>query len=263
VAVGSDGVLDLEALEAALHPGVGLVSVMLANNELGTIQPLSEVVARVRRSAPGAVVHSDAVAAGAWLELAAEAAEVDLLSLGAHKFGGPKGVGALVVRRGTSLAPLMHGGGQERERRPGTHNVAGIVGMAAALEAAASARRDEAARVARLRDRLADGLCDALDGVRLTVSGVPRLPGTCHLLFEGVDQEELLLLLDREGVCASGGSACASGALEPSHVLVALGLSAQTARQGLRFSLGWSSTEDDVERALAVVPKAVERLRGS
>ena len=262
-AVGPDGTVDLDALAALLRPGVGLVSVMLANNELGTVQPLADVVTVVRREAPGAVVHTDAVAAGAWLDLAVEAAEVQLLSVGAHKFGGPKGVGALVVRRGTALARLMHGGGQERDRRPGTHNVAGIVGMAAALEAAASGREAETARVAHLRDRLARGLCDAVGGARETVQGARRLPGTCHLLVEGVDQEELLVLLDQEGVCASGGSACASGALEPSHVLVALGLPAESARQAIRFSLGWNSTDRDVDRALAVVPKAVDRLRAS
>lgn len=261
VPVVAEGAVDLGALEAVLHPGVRLVSVMLANNELGTVQPLAEVAAVVRRAAPDAVLHTDAVAAGAWVDLAAEAGEAQLVSVGAHKFGGPKGVGALVVRRGTPLGRLLHGGGQERERRPGTHNVAAIAGMAAALEAAAEGRAGEAARVGGLRDRLAEGLCGALGGVRETVGAVRRLPGTCHLLFEGVDQEELLVLLDQEGVCASGGSACASGALEPSHVLVALGLSAQTARQALRFSLGWSSTDEDVERALAVVPKVVDRLR--
>jgi cysteine desulfurase len=261
VPVGPDGVVDLDGLEAVLDRDVRLVSVMLANNELGTVQPLAEVVDRVRRSAPGAAVHTDAVAAGAWLDLATEAAEVQLVSLGAHKFGGPKGVGALVVRRGTALAPIMHGGGQERDRRPGTHNVAAIVGMAAALEAAGAHRAEEARRIGSLRDRLAGGLCTAVEGARLTVSGGRRLPGTCHLLFEGVDQEELLVLLDQEGVCASGGSACASGALEPSHVLVALGLPAATARQALRFSAGWSTTDVDVDRALTVVPKAVERLR--
>ena len=261
VPVGGDGVVDLEALEARLHPGVRLVSVMLANNELGTLQPLAEVAAIVRRGAPDAVVHSDAVAAGAWIDLAIEAAEVELLSLGAHKFGGPKGVGVLVVRHGTPLERLVHGGGQERDRRAGTQNVAGIVGMAAALEAAVSARRAETARVAGLRARLAEGICGAVEGVSETAGGARRLPGTCHLLFDGVDQEELLVLLDQEGVCASGGSACASGALEPSHVLRALGLPPEVARQAIRFSLGWSSTDRDVDRALAVVGKAVDRLR--
>ena len=263
VPVTPDGVVDLEALPGVLHGDVRLVSVMLANNELGTLQPLAEVADRVRRVAPEAVVHTDAVAAGAWVDLATEAGEVELVSLGAHKFGGPKGVGALVVRRGTALARLMHGGGQERDRRPGTHHVAGIVGMAAALQAAVAARPEESGRVRELRDRLARGLCGSVEGAVETVGGGRRLPGTCHLLFEGIDQEELLVLLDQEGVCASGGSACASGALEASHVLVALGLSPARARQAIRFSLGWNSSGADVERALAVVPKAVARLRSS
>ena len=263
VPVTPGGIVDLDALDRLLDRDVRLVSVMLANNELGTLQPLAEVADRVRRAAPEAVVHTDAVAAGAWVDLAAEAGEVQLVSLGAHKFGGPKGVGALVVRRGTTLAGLMHGGGQERDRRPGTHHVAGIVGMAAALQAAVSARPEESARVQGLRDRLAQGLCASVEGALETVGGGRRLPGTCHLLFEGVDQEELLVLLDQGGVCASGGSACASGALEASHVLLSLGLSSARARQAIRFSLGWSSTGADVERALAVVPKAVARLRSS
>lgn len=262
VAVGADGLVDLDDLACALHPGVRLVSLMLVNNEVGTVQPLAEAAHLVRELAPEAVIHTDAVAAGAWLDLAGAAAAADLLSVGAHKFGGPKGVGALVVRRGTRLARVLHGGPQERERRPGTHNVAGIVGMAAALDVACSRRAEESASVGALARRLADGLRAAVPGIRRTVSHASRLPGSCHLLFEGVDQEELLVLLDQSEVCASGGSACASGALESSHVLLAMGLAPAQARQAVRFSLGWSTTADDVEQALAVVPKAVERLRG-
>jgi cysteine desulfurase len=271
VAVDRSGVIDLDALSAALHPGVGLVSVMLANNELGTVQPLADVVGLVRQRAPGAVVHSDAIAAVGWLDVAAETRAADLVSVSAHKFGGPKGVGVLVVRRGTALRPVVHGGAQEHGRRPGTHDVAGIVGCAAALAAAVVARPTEVPRVAALRDRLADGLA-GLDAVRETASpaghgvgaGSERrgtVAGICHLLVGGVDQEELLLLLDEAGICASAGAACASGALEPSHVLLALGLSPAEARSAVRFSLGRTTTDADVDTALAVVPKVLEQLR--
>jgi cysteine desulfurase len=236
---------------------------MLANNEVGTVQPLAQAVRLVRERAPEALVHTDAVAAGAWLDLAdaAVGAGADLVALGAHKFGGPKGVGVLVVRSGARLGRVLHGGGQERERRPGTHNVASIVGMAAALEAASTRRPQERESVAARRDRLAQGLLDAVAGLELTAPASPRLPGTCHVRVNGVHQEELLVLLDEAGVCASGGSACASGALEPSHVLLAMGLSPDEARQAVRFSLGWATSDVDVDTALAAVPKSVERLR--
>jgi cysteine desulfurase len=267
VAVDGRGVLDLEALAEAVRPGVGVVSVMLVNNEVGTIQPLAEVAGIVHERAPGAVVHTDAVAGVPWLDVAEAAREADLVSVSAHKFGGPKGVGALVVRRGTDLGPVLHGGAQENSRRPGTHDVAGIVGMAAAFTAAMAGRRAEVGRVAALRDRLADGLLAAIDGAvetgRVGAGGDRRgkVAGSCHLLVPGVDQEELLLLADEAGVYASAGAACASGALEPSHVLLALGLTGAEARTAVRFSLGSTTTETDVDRALAVIPKVVEQLR--
>lgn len=263
VPVTAAGAVDLDALGQMLHPDVGLVSIMLANNEVGTIQPLSEAIELVRRRAPGAAFHTDAVGAGASMDLAAATEAADLVSVGAHKFGGPKGVGVLVVRGGTPLARVLHGGPQERERRPGTHNVAAIVGMAAALEAAAAARPAEVAAVSVLRDRLADGVLQTVPGTRQTAVDAPRLPGTCHLRFEGVDQEELLVLLDEAGVCASAGSACASGALQPSHVLLAMGLTAGQARTSVRFSLGWSTTAHHVEQAVSAVGKAVEQLRAT
>jgi cysteine desulfurase len=272
VPVDGDGVIDLDRLSAMLHPGVGVVSVMLANNEIGTVQPLAEVVEMVRRRAPGAVVHTDAVAAVPWVDVAAATAAVDLVSVSGHKFGGPKGVGILVVRGGTRLGPVLHGGAQEHGRRPGTHDVAGIVGTAAALSAAMAARAIEVPRVQALRDRLADGLVRAVPGVRETVTagtargggsggGPAKVAGSCHLLFEGVDQEELLLLADDAGICVSAGAACASGALEPSHVLLALGLDPAVARTGVRFSLGSSSSDADIDAALDVIPKVVEQLR--
>ena len=259
--VRPDGVVDLVALEDLLDPSVALVSVMLANNEVGTVQPLTEVVAATHRLAPAAVVHTDAVQAAGWLDLSQAAVGCDLVSLSAHKLGGPKGSGALVVRRGTPLRPLLLGGGQERERRSGTQNVAGAVGLATALRLAVEDRRVEGARVQALRDRLAAGLAAAVPGSVVTVPGEATLPGHCHVLMPGVDREELLVLLDTEGVCVSAGSSCASGALEPSHVLGAMGIDDEAARGALRFSLGRSTTEAEVDRALVVVPAAVERLR--
>lgn len=261
--VDSSGRVDLDRLSAALDGSVALVSVMTANNEVGTIQALGEVVELVRSSAPQAVMHTDAVAAACWLDLAEATAGADLVSVSAHKFGGPKGVGALVVRHGVRIAPVLHGGSQERDRRPGTHDVAGIVGMAAALEAAVTSRGVEVVRIAALRDRLVDGILSTVSGVRET--GGPdrggRVPGICHLLVDAVDQEELLVLLDDAGICASAGAACASGALEPSHVLLAMGLAPDEARSGVRFSLGHTTTADDVDSVVAVLPKIVERLR--
>jgi len=263
VPVDAAGVVDLDALADALHPGVGLVSVMLANNEIGTIQPLDEVVAVVRDRAPRAVVHTDAIAAVPWLDVTSAARPADLVSVSAHKFGGPTGVGVLVVRGGTALGAVLHGGAQEHGRRPGTHDVAGIVGAAAALTAAVAGRHTEIPRVRALRDRLADGLVGGVDGVVETGGDrSAKVAGSCHVLVSGVNQEELLLLADDAGVCASAGAACASGALEPSHVLLALGLSAADARTAVRFSLGYDTTDADIDVALAVIPKVIEQLRG-
>jgi cysteine desulfurase len=268
VPVDRRGLLDLVALAEALdaHPDVTLVSVMGANNEVGAIQPVVEAARLVRERAPGAVVHCDAVQAAAWLDPTGLCAAADLVSVSAHKFGGPQGVGVLVVRRGTPLEAQMLGGGQERELRSGTHNVAGIVGMAAALAAKAEQRAAEAARVGALRDRLAAGLLGAIDGASETA--VPGdgdrshlLPGTLHLSVPGVESEALLFLLDEAGVCASAASACASGAQEASHVLAAMGVPADPRLGTLRLSLGWTSTPADVDRALDVLPTAVARLR--
>lgn len=262
VAVSTAGVIDLDALEDALGDDTALVSVMHANNEVGTLQPLAEVARRVRARAPRAALHTDAVQAAAYLDLATTTAGFDLVSISAHKLGGPKGAGALVVRAPSLLAPLQHGGGQEHERRSGTHDVAGIVGLATALAVAAKTAGDERVRVAELRDRLADGL---LAGVPGTVESAPRdevLPSHCHLRFAGVDQEELLVLLDRGGVYASAGSSCASGALEPSHVLLAMGVAPAEARTAVRFSLGYTTVPGEIDLAVRVVADAVGALRG-
>ena len=259
--VGPDGVVDLDRLAALLDPSVSVVSVMLANNEVGTIEPLADVSSLVRERAPHAVVHTDAVQAFAWLDVAALAAPADLVAVSAHKFGGPKGVGALVVRQGVAVRPIIHGGGQERDRRSGTSNVAGVAAMAAAMRATVDGRDATVARVARLRDRLADGLLAAVPGCAETGDRATKVAGNCHVSFTGVESESLLVLLDAAGIYASAGSACASGAVDPSHVLAAMGLSRERAAGSLRLSLGPATTDADVDLALEAIPAAVARIR--
>jgi cysteine desulfurase len=256
------GVLDLDALARTLSSRVALVAIMAANNETGVVQPVADVVAAVRRRAAHAAVFTDAVQAAPFLDLAGVTAGADLVSLSAHKVGGPVGVGALAVHPDLALSSRQHGGGQERERRSGTQDVAGAVGLATALGLTAAERAATAERVAAQRDRLAAGLLDALPDAHRTVPvGVAVLPGHLHLCLPGLEREELLVALGAEAVCVSGGSSCASGALEPSHVLAAMGLSADLAQGALRFSLGSGTTDADVERALSVVPAAVASLR--
>lgn len=261
--VTSAGVVDLDGLVDVLRTAarpVALVSVMLVNNEVGTVQPLGAVAEVVAEHAPGAVVHTDAVQAVPWLDASATG-PAQLVSVSAHKLGGPQGVGALVVRDGTPLAPQLLGGGQERERRSGTHNVAGIAGFAAALAATVAARATTATRVEGLRDRLADALLAAVPGTAETGGRTGKVPGSCHLLFEGIESEALLVLLDQHGVCATAASSCASGALDPSHVLAAMGVGRDAAKGSLRLSLGATTTDADVDRVFAVLPPAVARLR--
>ncbi len=267
IPVGTDGVVDLDVLGRMLREAVesaevpALVSVMLANNETGQIQPLAEIAALVRQLAPSALVHTDAVHAFSWLDVAEVAQVADLVSVSAHKFGGPQGVGALLVRAGARgrLAAGSLGGGQEGDLRPGTENVAGIVGMAAAAEATVEQRSDIVKRVGELRDRLADGLV-ALGAVETGVRE-GRVAGSCHVCFEGLQGEEVLVALDQRGVMASAGSACASGAMHPSHVLRAMGMSDERARSAVRFSLGRTTTDDDVDLALRAVREVVAALR--
>ena len=261
IGVDTAGAVDLDRLAGALDPAVRVVSVMTANNEVGTVSPLADVVALVRERSPEAVVHTDAVQGFQWLDLAAVAAGCDLVAVSAHKFGGPKGVGALVVRGAVALEPIVMGGGQERDRRSGTHNVAGIVAMAAAMKATAASRDATVARIAALRGRLLDGLLAEVDGLHETVPRDRKVAGSAHVCIEGVENEALLFLLDREGVCASAASACSSGAMDPSHVLAAMGLPRDVAAGSLRLSLGWSSSDTDIDRVLEVLPAAVARLR--
>jgi cysteine desulfurase len=257
--VGEDGVLDLDDLAARVGDGTAVVSVMLANNETGVVQPVAEA-ARLARDR-GALAHCDAVQAAGKIPVDVRALGVDLLTLSAHKIYGPKGVGCLWVRRGTPLAPLVRGGAQERHRRAGTENVAGIVGFGAATALAQAALETEAPRVAALRDRLEARLL-AIPGV-LRNGGGPRVPNTANVAFEGVDAEALLIALDLEGVAASAGAACAAGGIEPSHVLRAMGLPPERVQSSLRFSLGRGTREEDVDRAADVVAAVVRRMRGT
>ena len=253
--------VELDALADVLGPDVATVSVMAVNNEVGVVTDVAAVAELVRSQAADACLHTDAVQAASWLDLRDVWAHVDLMSLSAHKFGGPKGVGVLVVRRGTRLAPLIVGGGQERELRSGTHNVAGIVAMAVALSETDTERADVCARVTSLRDHLVDGLTSELDGVVETVGRADKVAGSAHVCFADVESESLLYLLDQGGVCASAASACASGAMAASHVLAAMGVGAEWSRGALRMSLGRTTTRADVDRAIAVLVDAVSTLR--
>lgn len=258
--VSRDGVVDLDALKEALSPQTCLVSVMLANNEIGVVQPLEDVVAVVKQNSR-ALVHTDAVQALGKIPLDVTALGVDLASFSAHKLGGPKGVGALFARRNTPIEPVLHGGGQERGIRSGTPNVAGIVGFGAAAEIAVKEQPSEARRLASLRDRLQEAVVEAIDDVDINAAGAERLPGTTSLCISGVEGESMLLLLDSKGIAASSGSACASGSLDPSHVLLAMGVPPESAHGSLRFSLGRNSTEADIPVAVEALKQTVERLR--
>jgi cysteine desulfurase len=261
VPVDGAGIVDLERLSEALDASTAVVSVMLVNNEIGTVQPLDEVAGLVRDGAPRALLHTDAVQAVPWLDVADAAAVADLVSISAHKFGGPKGVGALVRRGDAQIQPLIEGGGQEWGLRSGTANVAGAVGLAAALRVTAERRSDEVARVRVLRDRLAGGLAERVPGCFFNGDAVRKVAGNCHVGVPGIEAEALLVLLDERGVCAAAGSSCTSGATEPSHVLAAMGLSREDALASIRLSLGYASTDADVDTALDVIPRAVEQLR--
>ena len=256
------GVLDLDALARVLSARCTLVAVMAANNETGVVQPLAAVVDAVRRRAPGAAVFSDAVQAAAFCDLTELTAGVDLVAVTAHKVGGPVGTGALAAAPEVVLEARQFGGGQERERRSGTQDVAGAVGLATALRLAVADRSATASRVAALRDRLADGLLAAVPGAHRTVPpDVEVLAGHLHVCLPGVEREELLVGLAARGVCVSGGSSCASGALEPSHVLSAMGVPAELAAGAVRFTLGHDTSDADVDRALQDVPELVAALR--
>jgi cysteine desulfurase len=261
VSVGESGIVDPAEVVAAIRPDTFLVSVMFANNEIGTIQPVAEI-ARLAR-ARGVLVHTDAVQAAGLLDLDVDRLEVDLLSLSAHKFYAPKGVGVLYVRRGTPLAPLIHGGDQEGHRRAGTENVAGIVACGAALELVEQHRPATCARLTALRDRLLEGIEARVPGALLNGDRRRRLPSNVNVCLGDVQGETVLLELEMESVYASSGSACHAGSQDPSHVLLAIGRSPEMAHTALRLTLGAPTTEAEIDRVLEVLPRVVARVRGS
>jgi len=259
VPVDRNGLVDPDTVGRAITDRTVLVTVMYANNEVGTLQPIREIAALAR--ARGIPVHTDAVQAAGALPLDVDLLGVDLLSISGHKFYGPKGSGALYVRRGTPMHPLVHGGSQESSRRAGTENVPGIVGLATALRLAEAEREEEAERVARLRDRLIDGVLSRIPKARLNGHPTRRLPNNANFCFEGVEGEAIVLHLDHRGIAASSGSACTTGSEEPSHVLLAMGISADIARGSLRLTLGRSTTHEQVEMVLDVLPEVIRKLR--
>ena len=256
--VHSDGLISAEEVGRAIRSDTALVTIMYANNEVGTIEPISEIGAVCR--AHKVVFHCDAVQAAGHIPVDVVKDNIDMLSLSAHKFHGPKGVGLLYCRKGIVLRNLIEGGAQERNRRAGTENIAGICGMAAALEAAIARLPENMERERRLRDKLIDGLTKVPHS-KLNGSRNVRLPGNVNICFEGIEGESLLLLLDAKGICASSGSACTSGSLDPSHVLLALGLPHEVAHGSLRLSLSEYNTEEEIDYIIEEVPKVVEYLR--
>ncbi|MGD8622972.1 MAG: cysteine desulfurase NifS [Anaerolineae bacterium] len=259
LAVDRYGLVDPADVEKAIRPDTALISVMYANNEVGTIQPVARIgeVARAHRIP----FHTDAVQAGGTLSLDVKALNVDLMSLSAHKFYGPKGIGLLYARRGVQFLPMQTGGGHERNRRAGTENVPYIVGLATALRLAHEEADEDNARIAALRDRLVSGVLERIPGSQLSGHPTQRLPNSASFLFDYIEGESILLNLDQVGVAASSGSACTSGSLEPSHVLTAMGFSHEVAHGSLRLTLGKENTEADVDFVLEVLPGIVEKLR--
>jgi cysteine desulfurase len=257
--VDGTGIVAPDTLKEALTDDTALVSVMHANNEIGTIQPILEL-ARIAHHR-GALFHTDAVQTAGKVAVDVKALDVDLLSISAHKFYGPKGVGALWIRRGLRLLPVLTGGKHERSRRAGTENVAGIVGMGVAASLAAAKIDEEANRMSALRDRLEEGVLRAVPGTTVNGARSPRVPNTTNISFDRIEAESLLIALDLEGVAVSTGSACSSGTLEPSHVLKAMGFPPHRTQNSIRFSLGAANTEADVDRVVAILPGIVDKLR--
>jgi cysteine desulfurase len=257
--VDANGCIDPAEFAAALRPQTTLASIMLANNEIGTIAPVARLAALAHRA--GVIFHTDAVQAPAWLPLDVRRLDVDLLSISGHKFGGPKGVGALVVRSSAPVVAQIVGGGQEYGTRAGTENVAGIVGLAVALEVAQARCDQTSSRVEVLRERLESAVVQRVSGARVLAAGAPRIPGVSSIAFADVNASTLLIALDLEGIAASAGSACAAGSLEPSHVIAALGLPATNVSGVLRFSLGSTTTVAEVDRLVSVLPGLVAQCR--
>ncbi len=266
------GQLDLDQLRSIANDDLAVVSVMLANNETGVVQRLEVIRAILDEHAPNALLHTDAVQAFPWLDVAELAAPADLISLSGHKFGGPKGVGVLVVRSDATIKPQILGGGQEFELRSGTHNVAGIAAFGVAAELMSNERAQVVEKVATLRDRLVNGikqvLPDTIESARDNIGGgddsdVAKVAGSAHVCFPGIESEALLFKLERVGIYASAASSCASGAQDPSHVLAAMGYPRELAAGSLRMSLGFGTTDADIDRALAIIPECVQTLRAA
>lgn len=258
VPINEKGLIDPEDVKNAIREDTAIVSIMYANNEIGTIQPISEIAAICREK--GVIFHTDAVQAVGHVEIDVHKQQIDLLSLSGHKIHAQKGIGALYIRKGLSLPNYLHGGAQERSRRAGTENVPAIVGLGTAIEIACSDITEKAEKITAKRNRLIDGILK-LPHTRLNGDRDIRLPGNVNISIEGIEGESLLLMLDINGICASSGSACTSGSLDPSHVLLALGLKHEVAHGSLRLSIDESTSDEDVDYILEVLPKVVERLR--
>jgi cysteine desulfurase len=257
--VDRNGLVNPEDVRRAIRPETVLITVMIANNETGTIEPI-EAIGKIAAE-KGIVFHADAVQAAGKIPIDVEKLGADLLSISAHKFNGPKGVGALYIRKGTPLVPLLYGGHSERDRRPGTEDVAAIAGMGKAAELARTGMQEESERIRRLRDRLELGLLEGVTPSWVNGAQAPRVPNTSNMTFPFIEGEAMVIALDLKGIACSTGAACSSGAVEPSHVLIALGLAPEDARATLRLSLGHQTTEEEIEFALETIPAAIERLR--
>ncbi len=257
--VNEFGVVEIDELKKAIRKDTILISVMFANNEIGAIQPIKEIGAIAKEN--GIIFHTDAVQAVGHIPIDVKEMNIDLLSLSSHKFYGPKGIGALYIRKGIKIKPLIHGGAQERNRRAGTENVPGIVGMGIAIELITKEMKSEMERLTYLRDKLIDGILNSIPNSRLNGDKEKRLPGNVNVSFEFIEGESILLMLDMKGICASSGSACTSGSLDPSHVLLAIGLPHEKAHGSLRLTLGMFNTEEEVDYVIRELPPIVSRLR--
>jgi len=259
IPVDSEGIIDLKELKKAIRPDTILISVMLANNEIGTIQPIKEISQIAKKH--GIYLHTDAVQAVGSIPVDVADLGVDLLSLSGHKFYGPKGVGVLYIKNGTKISPLIHGGGQERGKRAGTENVANIVGIGKAIELATKDIPEYSAHLQQLRDMAIEGILKQIPHTRLNGHPKKRLPGNVNISFEYIEGESILLMLDSKGISASSGSACTSGSLDPSHVLLAIGLPHEIAHGSLRLTFGQENTKEDVKYLLEILPPIIEKLR--
>ncbi len=257
--VDADGKVSVEDVAAAIRPETILISIMFANNEIGTIEPIAAIGKLAREK--GIYFHTDAVQALGHVAIDVEEMQIDLLSMSGHKLGAPKGIGAIYIRKGVKVTPLIFGGAQEKKMRAGTENIAGIVGMGKAVELAVSELPETKARLEKMRDRLINGILTAIPNSKLNGHPVDRLPGNCNISFEFIEGESMLLLLDALGIAASSGSACTSGSLDPSHVLLAIGLPHEKAHGSLRLTLDIDNTEEEIDVVLEKLPPIVQRLR--